>query len=137
MLSKKSLDDDQRAADEGALDRIFSALSDRTRRDILEMLDEESLVVSGIARRFPISLQAVSRHVHVLVAAGLVTQERSGRISRCSLNADPILPAAVWINRYAKYWQEQFDELATWLHRLDPAAATADLEGEENQGEGI
>ena len=104
-----------------SLDRIFSALSDSTRRDILEMLsqDQEPLLVSEIAARFPISLQAVSRHVQVLVAARLVTQERTGRISRCSLNASPILPAAVWINQYSEYWQQQFDDLAVWLRTLE------------------
>ncbi|HEU0223380.1 MAG TPA: metalloregulator ArsR/SmtB family transcription factor [Paracoccaceae bacterium] len=113
------------------LDRIFAALSDATRRDILEILDRESLLVSEIARRFPISVQAVSRHIHVLVGAGLVRQERSGRISRCSLNADPILDAAVWINRYSKYWQAQFDELSAWLRRLD-AAGDATRAGEDD-----
>ncbi len=101
------------------LDQIFAALSDGTRREILELLTERSLLVSELSDRFPISIQAVSRHVKVLVEAGLVTQERTGRVSRCSLNADPILPAAVWINRYSKYWQEQFDELAAWLEKIE------------------
>src|SRR5262245_42464598 len=62
-----------------------------------------------------ISLQAVSRHIQVLVRAGLVQQQRTGRISRCSLLAGPIFAVAVWINRYSKYWQEQFDMLAAML----------------------
>ncbi len=111
--------DDDPQAERERLDAIFSALSDGTRRDILELLAGESLLVSEVAAHFPISLQAVSRHLHVLVAAGLVIQTRSGRISRCSLNADPIIPVAVWINRYSKYWQEQFDELAAWLDRME------------------
>ena len=105
--------------DNAQLDAIFFALSDGTRRAILQLLTGESLLVSEIASHFPMSVQAISRHVHVLVQAGLVTQERTGRISRCSLNADPIMPAAVWINRYSKYWQEQFDELAAWLRIID------------------
>src|SRR6185312_8731443 len=68
-----------------------------------------------LAAPFDISLQAVSRHIQVLVRAGLVTQERTGRISRCRLDAGPILEAALWINRYSRYWQEQFDTLAMWL----------------------
>jgi DNA-binding transcriptional ArsR family regulator len=102
-------------AEEGFLDRVFSALSDPVRRAILERLGEEALLVSELAAPFDISLQAVSRHIQVLVRAGLVRQERTGRISRCSLVAGPIFAAAVWINRYSKYWQEQFDLLAAAL----------------------
>jgi len=93
------------------LDRVFFALSDPVRRAILERLGDEALLVSELAAPFDISLQAVSRHIQVLVRAGLVRQERTGRISRCSLVAGPIFAAAMWMNRYSKYWQEQFD----WL----------------------
>jgi DNA-binding transcriptional ArsR family regulator len=101
--------------DEAVLDRIFFALSDPVRRAILERLDGEALLVSELAAPFNISLQAVSRHIQVLVRAGLVQQHRTGRISRCSLLAGPIFAVAVWINRYSKYWQEQFDLLAAML----------------------
>src|SRR5579862_4272537 len=101
------------------LDRVFFALSDPVRRQILERLDGQSLLVSELAAPFPISLQAVSRHIQVLVRAGLVRQERTGRISRCSLDAGPVYAAAVWINRYAKYWQAQFDLLAATLTDID------------------
>jgi DNA-binding transcriptional ArsR family regulator len=102
-----------------ALDHVFSALSDPVRRAILERLDGEDLLVSELAEPFPISLQAVSRHIQVLVRAGLVRQERTGRISRCRLDAGPIYQAAVWINQYSKYWQSQFDTLAAWLDQIE------------------
>ena len=102
-----------------ALDRVFSALSDPERRAILERLDGENLLVSELAEPFAISLQAVSRHIQVLVKAGLVTQERTGRISRCRLDAGPIYQTAVWINQYSKYWQSQFDTLAAWLDQIE------------------
>jgi DNA-binding transcriptional ArsR family regulator len=101
------------------MDRVFFALSDPVRRKILEQLDEEAKLVSALAAPFDISLQAVSRHIQVLVRAGLVKQERTGRISRCSLVAGPIFPVAVWINRYSKYWQEQFDMLAAALQQIE------------------
>src|SRR5262244_4343220 len=100
---------------EELLDRVFFALSDPVRRAILERLGDEALLVSELAAPFDISLQAVSRHIQVLVRAGLVQQQRTGRISRCSLLAGPIFAVAVWINRYSKYWQEQFDMLAAML----------------------
>ncbi|WP_119300340.1 ArsR/SmtB family transcription factor [Dongia deserti] len=101
------------------LDRVFFALSDPVRRAILERLDREPALVSELAAPFDISLQAVSRHIQVLVRAGLIQQERTGRISRCRLEAGPVFNAAVWINRYSKYWQEQFDVLAVALTEME------------------
>lgn len=100
------------------LDRVFSALSDPVRRSILERLDDGPALVSELAAPFDMSLQAVSRHIQVLVRAGLIRQEREGRIARCRLEAGPIYSAAVWINRYTKYWQEQFDTLAALVSEL-------------------
>jgi DNA-binding transcriptional ArsR family regulator len=100
------------------LDRVFFALSDPVRRAILKRLGETPLLVSELAAPFDISLQAVSRHVQVLVQAGLVQQERTGRIARCRLEVGPVFAAAVWINEYSRYWQHQFDTLAGWVKRL-------------------
>src|SRR6266567_6708395 len=111
------------SAEEGLLDRVFFALSDPVRRTILERLDGKALLVSELAVPFDISLQAVSRHIQVLVRAGLVRQERTGRISRCSLVAGPIFAATVWMNRYSKYWQEQFDLLAAVLAATERSPA--------------
>ncbi len=109
------------AADPAAdqLDAVFFALSDPVRRAILQRLDGEALLVSELAAPFDISLQAVSRHIQVLVRAGLISQARTGRISRCSLDAEPLQDAALWLNRYAKYWQAQFETLAHHLARID------------------
>src|SRR6202158_854617 len=101
--------------EEALLDRVFFALSDPVRRAIMWRLDEGALLVSELAAPFAISLQAVSRHIQVLVRAGLVRQGRTGRISRCSREGGPISAAAVWLNRYSKYWQAQFDLLAAVL----------------------
>ena len=103
---------------EARLDLVFAALADPVRRAILEKLDGHDLLVSELAQPFDISLQAVSKHIQVLVKAGLVTQERTGRVSRCRLDAGPIYTAAVWLNRYSKYWQTQFNDLANWLAEI-------------------
>jgi DNA-binding transcriptional ArsR family regulator len=110
-------------ADAARLDDVFFALCDPVRRSILGRLDGESLLVSELAMPFQISLQAVSRHIQVLVRAGLVQQERSGRISKCTLDAQPLAEAASWLNRYSKYWQQQFDLLAATLADIDERAA--------------
>src|SRR6266568_3389964 len=101
------------------LSEVFAALADPVRRAILGQLEGGDRLVSRIAEPFDISLQAVSRHIQVLVRAGLVRQERTGRISRCRLDAGPIFEAAVWLNRYSKYWQEQFNLLAVALDDIE------------------
>ena len=111
------------SAADARLDLVFQALSDPIRRQILQRLDGGALLVSALAAPFAISLQGVSRHIQVLVRAGLVQQERSGRISRCSLDVGPLLDAAVWLNRYTKYWQAQFDVLAATLAQIDTRRA--------------
>lgn len=113
---------DHAKADDEALDLVFGALADPVRRAILNRLDGQDLLVTELAEPFSISLQAVSRHIQVLVRAGLVTQQRSGRVSRCRLDTGPILQASVWLNRYSRYWQAQFATLAQWLDSLSPRA---------------
>ncbi len=108
---------------EEALDRVFFALSDPVRRAILRRLDESPALVSELAEPFDMSLQAVSRHIQVLVRAGLVAQERTGRIARCNLDAAPLYGAAVWLNRYTKYWQQSFDTLTEIVKSLPPRKA--------------
>lgn len=117
-LTEPSAHAGERSEDE-LLDAVFFALSDPIRRAILARLGEEALLVSQLAEPFDVSLQSVSRHIQVLVRAGLVQQERTGRISRCRLDVGPIYSAAIWINRYSKYWQEQFGMLAAALEEID------------------
>ena len=112
--SALSADDEQHA-----LNLVFAALSDPVRREILDLLDGRDLLVSEVAAHFDISLQAISRHIQVLVRAGMVSQERTGRISRCRFDAGPIHGAALWLNRYSKYWQAQFDLLAVSLEEIE------------------
>jgi DNA-binding transcriptional ArsR family regulator len=116
MVDRKGI---TRPDDDDALNRVFAALGDPVRRRLLARLDGEALLVNELAAPFDISLQAVSKHIQVLVKAGLVHQERTGRIARCRLDAGPMHEAAIWINRYSKYWQDQFDTLALWLGELE------------------
>ena len=99
----------------------ISAFSQKD-RDLIQFsgvtVDAEDLLVGEIAEPFDISMQAISKHVQVLVKAGLISQERTGRISRCRLDAGPIACAAVWLNQYSKYWQNQFDTLVALMPSL-------------------
>jgi predicted dithiol-disulfide oxidoreductase (DUF899 family) len=131
MVAAETIDTAESPA-EAALDNVFAALADPVRRAVLTRLDGEDLLVSELAAPFDISLQAVSRHIQVLVRAGLVKQERTGRISRCRLDAGPIFEAALWLNRYSKYWQSQFDTLAVWLDHI----SSAEQEGPDARSRG-
>jgi DNA-binding transcriptional ArsR family regulator len=120
-----------------ALDRVFFALSDPVRRAILNRLDEGPALVSELAAPFSISVQAVSRHIQVLVRSGLVQQERTGRLARCRLETGPLYDAAAWINHYTKYWQVQFDALAAMVEQLPPAKSqSAKVRSHKRKGRG-
>lgn len=101
-----------------SLDAVFSALSDPTRRGILDRLAEGETSVTRLAEPFDISLPAVSRHLKVLEAAGLVARTREGRVHRIRLVADPMLDALEWIARYGRFWERRLDSLDAFLRGL-------------------
>jgi DNA-binding transcriptional ArsR family regulator len=98
-----------------ALDATFAALSDATRRGILAQLALGETSVSDLASPYKMSLPAVSKHLRVLERAKLVERRRDGRVHRCRLIAEPMKGAAEWIERYRKFWEQQFDSLALYL----------------------
>jgi DNA-binding transcriptional ArsR family regulator len=98
------------------LDRVFSALSDPTRRAILERLARDGeAMVTVLAEPFDMSLPAVSKHLRVLEQAGLLAQEKDGRVRHCHLVAGPLQAADDWISHYRRFWEAQFDALADYL----------------------
>jgi DNA-binding transcriptional ArsR family regulator len=97
-------------ADAGALDAIFAALSDPTRRAILALLRDDDATVGQLAHLFPISQPAISRHLGVLEAAGLIRRRRAGTATVSSLRAEPLEGAARWLHDYSEYWQHQYDD---------------------------
>ena len=97
------------------LNRTFYALSDPTRRAILEELAAGEMTVGELAKPFSISLPAISKHLKVLEEAGLLTREKDGRMYRCVLDATQLIGPARWIARYSSLWREQLDELADYL----------------------
>jgi DNA-binding transcriptional ArsR family regulator len=97
------------------LDATFFALSDPTRRAILERLAEKELSVNELAKPFRVSLPAVSKHLRVLERAGLITRQRTGRIIRCQINPAPLVVPAKWITRYRPLWEMQLKSLGKYL----------------------
>lgn len=102
------------------LDLIFSALSDPTRRKILETLAKGEASVLEIAEPHKMSLPAVSKHLKVLEEAGLVARERDGRLHLMSLNSKPLKDAAAWLERYRAFWEGKFDALEKFLNTPQP-----------------
>ncbi len=98
------------------LDRVFSALSDSTRRAILARLALGPSTVMELAEPFEISLPAVSKHLKVLERAGLLAREIDGRVHHCQLMAAPMESAASWMERYREFWERQLDALSGYLN---------------------
>jgi DNA-binding transcriptional ArsR family regulator len=93
------------------LSETFAALADPTRREILTRLAEGEATVNELAERFPITVQAVSKHLKVLERAGLITRGRTAQLRPSRLRGAPLGDAADWLERYRPFWQERFDRL--------------------------
>jgi DNA-binding transcriptional ArsR family regulator len=89
----------------------FAALADPTRRAILARLAEGDATVNELAEPFPITVQAVSKHLKVLERAGLITRGRSAQLRPARLQGTPLKDAAHWLDGYRRFWQEGFDRL--------------------------
>ena len=102
----------------GALDDSFAALSDVTRRGVLEQLARADASISDLADRFQMTLTGMKKHVGVLEQAGLVTTEKVGRVRTCKLGPRRLEDEAAWIERYRQLWETRFDELDTVVEEL-------------------
>jgi DNA-binding transcriptional ArsR family regulator len=99
------------------LDRTFSALSDGTRRDILERLRLGPASISELARPTGISLPGVLKHVRILEEANLVTTEKRGRTRECRLGPERMEDVTAWIERQREHWERRLDRLEAVLER--------------------
>ena len=99
------------------LDRVFAAVADPTRRAILESLAKRPATITEIARPFPVSLNAVSKHVMVLERAGLVRRQIRGREHICSVEPRSFRQAAAWIDYYREFWSTRLDALERYVVR--------------------
>jgi DNA-binding transcriptional ArsR family regulator len=99
------------------LSTTFSALADPTRRAILERLSQGQASVSELARPFPISLPAVSRHLKVLEGAGLISRDREAQWRPSALRAEPLEEATDWLETYRVIWEGRMDRLGAHLEK--------------------
>jgi DNA-binding transcriptional ArsR family regulator len=93
------------------LDRTFAALADPTRRAILERLAHGEATVGELAEPFPVSVQAVSKHLKVLEGAGLIVRGRTAQLRPSRIHGAPLKEAAEWIESYSSFWERGFDRL--------------------------
>jgi len=106
-----------------ALDTTFSALADPTRRAILAMLLEDDMAVTDVADPFAMSLAAISKHLGVLTAAGLISQEKRGRVKWCKLEPDAMRAASVWMQGFGQFEPVHLDAFERFLQKelaMDP-----------------
>jgi DNA-binding transcriptional ArsR family regulator len=102
----------------GPLDASFAALSDATRRGVLEQLGRADASITDLAEAFRMTLTGMRKHVGVLERAGLVTTEKVGRVRTCKLGVRRLEEETAWIDRYRQLWDARFDELDAVVEEL-------------------
>ena len=98
-----------------ALDTIFAALADPTRRAILAMLLEDDMAVTDVAEPFAMSLAGISKHLAILAEAGLISQEKRGRVKWCKLEPDALRAASVWMQGFGQFEPIDLDGFERFL----------------------
>jgi DNA-binding transcriptional ArsR family regulator len=104
--------------DDQRLDAVFTALSDRTRRDIIARLSAGEATVKELAERYAMSMQAVSQHIQVLQRSGLISRGRHRQTRPCRLEPAALEAAVSWIEESRRTWSDRMDRLETHLARL-------------------
>ena len=97
------------------IDLVFAALADPTRREILTMLLEDDMAVTDVAEPFEMSLAAISKHLQVLTRAGLITQEKRGRVKWCKLQMNAMKDASIWMESFGQFENVNLDAFEKFL----------------------
>ncbi|RXZ77799.1 ArsR family transcriptional regulator [Paenibacillaceae bacterium] len=94
---------------------VFQAISDPTRRQLLELLADQELPIAALASRFPLSRTAINKHLSVLSHAGLVSARKSGRETRFRLTAEPLAQVKQWMSFFEQYWDDRLVDLKKYV----------------------
>lgn len=94
---------------------VFQAIADPTRRALLSLLGDEELPVNVICSNFTITRTAVSKHLHILEEAGLVSERKVGRETRYSLKPEPLMEIKEWLSYYEKFWDDKLEALKKYV----------------------
>jgi DNA-binding transcriptional ArsR family regulator len=103
-----------------SLDLVFAALSDSTRRAMIERLSAGACSVSELGQPFDVSAPAISKHLRVLENAGLIVREKQGRVTYCHLTERALEAATRWLHEHRRFWEQQIDALSAFLKQDSP-----------------
>ncbi|MGI9551311.1 MAG: ArsR/SmtB family transcription factor [Aurantibacter sp.] len=99
------------------MEKVFSAISDNNRRKIIELLHEEDSTLLELAEKFPVSFQALSKHIKILERAEIVTKKKKGKYRVLSLNRNSLKSSLEWISYYSTFWDRSFDNLEEQINQ--------------------
>jgi DNA-binding transcriptional ArsR family regulator len=108
-----------------ALSRTFAALADPTRRAILARLADGEATVNELAEPFPVTVQAISKHLKVLERAGLITRGRTAQLRPSRLEGTPLKDVDDWVEGYRRFWESSFDRLDERLNAIQRSPESA------------
>jgi len=97
---------------------VFQAIADPVRREIIELLAEQSLTVNTVAEKFEISRPAISKHLRILSECGIVSIHKVGRERHCHIQAQNLIPAFLWMEQYKNLWEDKLDVFEDYLELL-------------------
>ena len=111
---------------------VFQAISDPTRRQIIDLISRKSMNLNAIADNFDISRPAVSQHIKILTECGMVVVRQEGRERFCEAKLDGLSEVSNWVDQYKQFWNEKLDSLGSYLTRIQANSALDD-ESNTNQ----
>jgi DNA-binding transcriptional ArsR family regulator len=97
---------------------VFQAIADPTRRQIIDLISNESMNLNSIAEKFDISRPAISQHIKILIECGIIEIEKRGRERYCKIQPSSLIPAFMWIDHHQKQWVERVDSFEKYLNKL-------------------
>lgn len=97
---------------------VFQAIADPVRRDIIELLAEESRTINSVAENFDISRPAISKHIKILRECGLINIHKKGRLHYCEIQPKNLIPVSEWVEQYRKLWEDKLDSFENYLIKL-------------------
>ncbi|WP_241507178.1 ArsR/SmtB family transcription factor [Aquimarina sediminis] len=97
---------------------VFQAIADPVRRDIIQLLSNETLTVNTVAEKFDVSRPAISKHLKILKECGIIIINKQGRERYCQIQPKNLIPAFLWIDQYRELWEEKLDSFENYLTKL-------------------
>jgi DNA-binding transcriptional ArsR family regulator len=97
---------------------VFQAIADPVRREIIELLADETLTVNTVAEKFDVSRPAISKHLKILKECGIIAINKQGRERFCQIQPKNLIPAFLWIEQYRNLWENRLDSFENYLTKL-------------------